>query len=1109
MKKLITVVACTLLVGNAVNAQQIKGDFDKQTNWGVQTSFTGPDPSFTEMGIIPDGWAALNVTQMGMNFPLVFGEEGRDGTGKCVKLMNRMLGAFGIGANSPSYITLGKSWVYADIMGVISQLGDKSDPDDSNGGSLGGIDFAFRPDSIVGFFKRERGEQNPNEIAQIIVYSWIGTSKSYSPIGDGMDFTENLPKVALIDRDVDILGIQNGGKPANGITLIGKKIYSIGENLVDWTRISAPIDYLRAENPMKMNVILTSADYFNRPNIGAENKLWVDDVRFVYNAKLKSITIDGNTLDGFDEDTMVYVLPESDASKVITAKAYGKSAIVTVGEVKDLKRTITVRDESAAGVKTYTYTIIYKGAPAPLTWNSIDPNTCVYGNTIEIKPVSANTGGTFSYEISNTDVAEIQEGNKIHFIGVGEIKITARQAASGNYSPSVSAPLTLTVKKAPLTIGVKDIERIYSFTADKFEFSYEGLKNNDVDALDNVFATKPAASILPQTLPNGVILKTSQGVYVGEYPVTVSNAVAPNYEITYKPGKLKVTPAAPVVIGIKAVNVDEGKDIPALIVDYSKLIGEDKKDNTLVFSKLPTLKTTAVKGSPVGTYDITFDGQGVLTETAKKNYQGISYAEKGTLTIKLVKTQPKFEDVVSDVKGLPEAHYVYAGHTDIIGRIEVYGVDNKVIDPALLTFEASGNNAFGIEKNGDYRLWGGVGGATGEVDITVKVKETETMLAVSKVVGHTKITKKSAIVKPMDFALSPTDFTGNMADYFPLYIKSEDILPRDLATFGIQGAFVSCPTLKIDTPDGVLELAEDPDADSDYMFSAEAVEKLHALPSGKYPFTVEGGSSTQYDCTFDNTIKGVMLVPTKSVVEIKGIDGLVYGRKESFKPEIKANGKAITEYEVTMHYISKVTNNAQEAEFNVLSPGTDTLTFVIPATETTLEETRTQLITVNKALLTVTPREVTALEGNIIIPETYELNYEGFVNDENESSLDVLPTAICQVREDAKAGEVYAIFLTGAEDDKYDFIYKEGKFVIGSEDGIIPENTSFDMKVFAAQGNLDIQGNEKAEPVAIYTIQGVKVAQYDGSESVISVRLVKDTIYIVKIGEYAARFIMR
>lgn len=1105
MRKFIFAITGALLLGTTVHAQQIKGDFDKQTDWGVQTSFSGPDPSFTDMGITPDGWSALNVTQMGLNFPLVFGDAGMEGSGKSVKMMNRKLGAFGIGANSPSYITLGTTWVYADILGVMSQLGDKSDPDDSNGGSLGGIDFNFRPDSISGYFKRSHGTQNPDEIAQIIVYSWIGTSKSYSPVGDGMDLTENLPKEALVDRDIDILGIQNNGKPANGITLIGKQMYSIEGNLPDWTRISVPIEYQREENPMKLNVIISSADYFNRSNIGTENQLWADNVRFIYNSKLKSITIDGKALDGFDEDTLTYVLPQADASKTVAAKAFGKNANVTIGELKDSQRTITVEDLTAAGVKKHVYTLIYKGAPAELSWKQVSTEDCVYGNTIDIKPVSANTEGLFSYEISNTDLAEIADGNQLHFKGVGEVKITARQAAGGEYSPSVSEPLVLNIRKAPLVIGVKDIERKYNYSDDKFEFVYEGLKNDDAEHIDRVFTVKPVVSIPEQTLPNGKILKTTKGVYVGEYVLTVSGATAVNYEPTYTTGTLTVTPAAPIVIGIKAASVDEGSDLPVLTVDYSKLIGEDKLDHSLVFSAEPTLKTSAVKGSPAGTYDILFDAEGTLTEAAKKNYESISYAEKGVLTIKAIKTQPAFEDLVSKVEGLPEKEYVYAGYTDILGRILVYDKEGNLMDPDLLTFSTNSNSAFGIEKNGDYRLWGSVNGATGDVEIKVTVKETETTLPVTEVVGHTLILKKEANIRPKDFALSAGDFIGNMGDAFPIYIQSEEILERDLDAFGMLGVFVTCPTLNIETPDGILKLEVDPESDYKNSFKEEAVEKLHQLPTGKYSFTLEGGESTQYAYNYDNTVKGVMLVPGKSTVEIKGIDNLVYGRKEPFKIEIEANGSPITEYTITKNFIQETD---AVGEYKVLSVGTDTITFTIPATEQTIEETCVRILTVNKATLIVTPEDIICKEGSVVIPETYEFKYEGFVNEDNASSLDVLPIGICQVTETAKEGEVFTIFATGAEDDHYDFVYREGKFMINGEQGITNNTADGKIRVLFTKGNLVIQGNEDALPIAIYNLQGVLVANFDGRDAIIPVALSGHGIYIVRIGNYASKIVI-
>ncbi|MDD6210459.1 MAG: MBG domain-containing protein [Bacteroidales bacterium] len=873
MKKIFTLMISALMLGiTGIQAQQIKGDFDKQTPWGAK-----------EEGVVPDGWDALNVIQMGMEFPLVFGDTGRDGAGKSVKMKCQLLGLLGIGANSPSYITLGKTWVYADVAGVMSQsaFGDKSDPDDSDGGSIGGIDFTYRPDSIVGYYKRTHGTEKPDEIAQIIVYSWKGTCSSQAPTtgeGDHMwDKTEDLPLQTLVDRDIDILGVKNGNVPADGITLISKKLYSIEGNLEDWTRISVPIDYLKDEAPEKLNVIISTSDYFNRPNLGKDNTLWADDVRFIYNAKLKSVTVGGVALDSFDEDVFEYVLPEADAAKEVVAEAYGANANVVVGELQDSKRTITVTDDSSNGQKTYTYTLTYKGAPAVITWGNLDESKLVYGETVELAPQSENQEGTFTYTVDNSNVAEIVDG-KIHFIGVGDVNVVARQAAAGNYSPSISQPLAISVKKAPLTIGVKDITRVYSYVTDKFEFTYEGLKNNDADKGDKIFTTKPTASIPEQTLPNGDKLTSSRGVYVGEYEITVAGAEAANYEISYTKGTLTVTPAAAVAITIKKFsNINVGDDIPQFTISYSNLIGNDKLDESLVFSTLPTVSTTATSESPAGKYDVVFT-PGELTDAAKKNYQDITYTN-GTLTI--------------------------------IG------------DP---------------------------------------------------------------------------------------------------------------------------------------------------------------------------------------VVDVTGIDDLVYGRQDPFTIAVTANGEPITEFTVTEHFIQ---NTGNAGEYKVLGVGEDTVRFVVPATDITREKSVEEVINIKKAQLTITAKDVSCPFGGIVIPDEYELVYEGFVGDDNETnSLITLPVVECDVTTDARKGDEFAIVPSGAESDKYDFVYNEGKFTITSGVDIVDGEVS-GVQVYYADGNLYVEGNDASEAVFIYTSQGSMVAQCAGDESVIPVRLIKDTVYLVKIGSYVTRILAK
>ena len=65
----------------------------------------------------------------------------------------------------------------------------------------------------------------------------------------------------------------------------------------DWEEIVVPIDYkLTNVAPTKMNVIISSADYWNRGDMVENSTLEVDDVQFVYYHALESITYKGKTI---------------------------------------------------------------------------------------------------------------------------------------------------------------------------------------------------------------------------------------------------------------------------------------------------------------------------------------------------------------------------------------------------------------------------------------------------------------------------------------------------------------------------------------------------------------------------------------------------------------------------------------------------------------------------------------------------------------------------------------------------------------------------------------------------------------------------------------------
>lgn len=89
---------------------------------------------------------------------------------------------------------------------------------------------------------------------------------------------------------------------------------------------------------------------------------------------------------------------------------------------------------------------------------------------------------------------------------------------------------TLTIKKAPLIVGVEDVTIAAGDAIPNFTLTYKGLKNNDVAS--SIFIQKPIVTTTA----------TSKSP-VGTYPVTVSGGMTFNYELSYTSGKLTITPS--------------------------------------------------------------------------------------------------------------------------------------------------------------------------------------------------------------------------------------------------------------------------------------------------------------------------------------------------------------------------------------------------------------------------------------------------------------------------------------------------------------------------------------------------------------------------------------
>lgn len=409
MKKIYTLFAAALAVTGTATAQQLpNGTFDGE--W--ETCY--PNAGTDAVGTQPTGWGASNVFQM-MSFELVTQGTDRtssDGNAHSVHMNNTFCGlAFlQIGAAAPAYITLGDAWNYGDYQDL------NSENDASDGGSYGGVEFTFRPDAISLWVKRthatsaDAGTVNANEKATVLVYSWKG--ETTSKVGIGLDMTnEGGTIIDMPNRDKDVLGmITDGVTKSDDFELISKSENYIEGDIEEWKQLTYPIEYLSDNAPEMINVVIASSDYFNRPNLGVNNTLDVDDVTLVYYSTLSALTIGGNEI-ALSNDTYNYEgtgsLPTSADEVVATTKSQFATADVKIDNAASTV-TITVTNQGGAdidGKTSHTYVITYPAA-AEATQYTGYLNIEMMGNQLATNQeatveITDNGNGTCTFSLPN------------------------------------------------------------------------------------------------------------------------------------------------------------------------------------------------------------------------------------------------------------------------------------------------------------------------------------------------------------------------------------------------------------------------------------------------------------------------------------------------------------------------------------------------------------------------------------------------------------------------------------------------------------------------------------------------------------------------------------
>ena len=253
----------------------------------------------------------------------------------------------------------------------------------------------------------------------------------------------------------------------------------------------------------------------------------------------------------------------------------------------------------------YTYTI----TKAPLTM-SIGDATRTYG---ESNP-------TFTYELSGFKRGDTEEvvnatlkTQATEKSGAGIYPITA-EAVADNYEVMVNNG-SLTVEKAPLSVKVKDITKVYGDANPHFSVEYIGLKEWDNEP----------------NLTKELTLQTiaGKGSDVGTYDIVASGGATDNYVFTeYLSGRLTIT-QAPLTVTANNFVRTYGDANPEFSVFYS---GFKNDDTESALSKYPTVTTDAVPTSFIGEYSLT-PNAGVAKNYSFVYQNGTLIIEKAPLVI--------------------------------------------------------------------------------------------------------------------------------------------------------------------------------------------------------------------------------------------------------------------------------------------------------------------------------------------------------------------------------------------------------------------------------------------------------------------------------------------
>lgn len=271
--------------------------------------------------------------------------------------------------------------------------------------------------------------------------------------------------------------------------------------------------------------------------------------------------------------------------------------------------------------------VVYGAAPAPLT-------------------ATASSGLAVQYRVLSGPGIVLHSGNtySLRFSGAGVILIEAAQSGNAQYQAAEPVILSVTVSPAVVTITPANASTTYGKAIPSFSYSLTGSVNGE--NLLNFVSGKP---VLATTAINGSA--------AGSYPITASQGTlsAANYAFAFATGTLTINKVALQVSAVSASHV-YGTPVPALTWTMSGFVNGD---SAAVVTGAPALLTTAVSGSPVGTYPISISSGSLLAV----NYSFLFHSATFTVTAAQLTVTAASKSMTYG-QAIPGFTYTVSGYTN-------------------------------------------------------------------------------------------------------------------------------------------------------------------------------------------------------------------------------------------------------------------------------------------------------------------------------------------------------------------------------------------------------------------------------------------------------------